>query len=169
MNKTILAIGFGIMTAAATTVSLAQGPGWGYGPCFQQGATPPAVQPGGGYGPPGGGYGPGRMGGMRGDPTQRINRRLDFLTRELDLTADQQVQVRGVLEEQQATRTSMRGRTHGRISSLLTDTQRSKFDQMRANLRGGRQGTWGPGGGGGPGMGYPRAPGYAPAPLGAGQ
>lgn len=169
MNKTMLAIGFGIMTAAAATVSLAQGPGWGNGPCFQQGATPPAFQPGGGYGPPGGGYGPGRMGGMRGDPVQRISRRLDFLTRELDLSAAQQAQVKSILEEQQATRTAMRGRTHGRISSLLTDTQRSKFDQMRANLRGGRQGTWGPGGGGGPGMGYPRAPGYAPAPLGAGQ
>ncbi len=106
---------------------------------------------------------------MRGDPVQRISRRLDFLTRELDLSAAQQAQVKSILEEQQATRTAMRGRTHGRISSLLTDTQRSKFDQMRANLRGGRQGTWGPGGGGGPGMGYPRAPGYAPAPLGAGQ
>ena len=145
MNKTIAAIAFGIITATAATAALAQAPGWGSGPCYRQGA-PVGAQPGTGYGP-------GRMMGMRGDPAQRMTRRLDFLTTRLGLSTEQQTRIKSILEEQRATRSAMRGQTHERIAAVLTSDQRAKFDQMRASFQGGRPGGRGMGYGPGAGAG----------------
>jgi Spy/CpxP family protein refolding chaperone len=154
MNKTITALAIGIMTAASTAV-LAQPPGWGYGPGYGQ-APATAAQPGPGYG-----RGPGWSG--RGDPAQRIAGRVDYLTDQLNLSADQKTKITSILEEQRAKRTGMRGETHDRIAAVLNDEQRAKFDQMKGAGRGpgmGRGMGKGPGPGYGPGMGYGPGPGY---------
>ena len=154
MNKTIRALAIGIMTAASAAV-LAQPPGWGYGRGYQQ-APAAAAQPGPGYG-----RGPGW--GMRGDPAQRIAGRVDDLADRLDLSADQKTKVAGILEEQRAKRMGMRGEAHDRISAVLNEEQRAKFDQMRGWGGGpgmGRGMGYGPGPGYGRGMGYGRGPGY---------
>ena len=160
MNKTITAIAIGILTTASAT-ALAQTPGWGYGPGFGQPAASTAQ--------PAPGYGPGQMRGMRGDPAQRISRRVDYLAGELSLNDDQKTRIQGILEEQNAKRMRMRGETHDLIAGVLSDEQRVKFDQIRANFGQGRQGGWGRGGPcGGPGMGYGqgmgRGMGYGPGP-----
>jgi len=158
MKKTIAALAIGIMTAASVAV-LAQPPGWGYGPGYGQ-ATATTGQPGPGYG-----RGPGR--GMRGEPAQRIAGRVDYLADQLNLSADQKSEVTAILEEQRAKRMGMRGETHDRIAAVLTDEQRAKFDQIRANRGKGRPGVgpgMGRGMGYGPGPGYGRGVGYGPGP-----
>jgi Spy/CpxP family protein refolding chaperone len=156
MNKTITALAIGIMTAASAAV-LAQPPGWGYGPGYGQ-APATAAQPGPGYG-----RGPGW--GKRSDPAQRIAGRVDYLTDQLDLSADQKTKITGILEAQRAKRMGMRSETHDRIAAVLNDEQRAKFDQIRANRGKGRQGAgpgMGRGMGYGPGPGYGRGMGYGP-------
>ncbi len=143
MNKTIIAITFGAIAIAATA-ALAQPPCRGNGPGFQQ-TDANAFQPG-----PGFGRGPGRM---RGDPAQRIDYRVSFLTTKLDLNEEQQTQIKAALEEQHAKRVSLREETHNRISAVLNQEQQTKFEQLRSSMGKGRRG--------GAGMG--NGPGYAPA------
>lgn len=149
MKKILTAIAFGVMTATGVS-ALAQTPAPGYGPGFQQGADP-AFQQGQGYRP-----GPGMQGG-RGDPAQRIQRRLERMSEYLDLNELQKTQVKDILEEQHAKRMSMRAEMHNRISAVLDEQQRAKFEQMRAQHGKGRPGGgWGRRGGGqgyGPGFG----------------
>ena len=150
MNKTITAIAIGLMTAASTAV-LAQPPGWGYGPGYQQ-APATAARPGPGYG-----RGPGW--GMPGAAGQSVSGRADYLADQLNLSADQKTRIQGILEEQRAMRAGMRGATHERIAAVLNEEQRAKLDQMRGSGKG-RQGSWGGGPGMGRGMGYGPGPGY---------
>jgi protein CpxP len=111
-------------------------------------------------GPPPGGR------GMRMDP----DRQLERLTRELNLTTDQQSQIKPLLVDrsqkmqalmqnqslaQDDRRTQARAimeTTNSSIKALLNDDQKQKFDAMRANMR-----HNGPGGGFG-GQGAPPPP-----------
>lgn len=105
-------------------------------------------------GPPMGGR------GMRMDP----NRQLERMTRELNLTADQQAKIKPLLAERQQKmqalmqdqssapedrRTQMRSiaeGTNNSIKALLNDDQKQKFEAMQANMRrnGPRGGPGGP-------------------------
>ena len=94
--------------------------------------------------------------GMRMDP----NRQLERLTRELNLTSDQQNQIKPMLFERQQKmqalmqnqslaqedrRTQMRTiaeGTNNSIKALLTDDQKQKFDAMQQRMR--RNGPGGP-------------------------
>jgi len=128
--------------------------------------NPPPPQDQNQAGPP-----PGGRGGMRMDP----NRQLERLTRELNLTTDQQSQIKPLLVDraqkmqalmqnqsmsQEDRRTQMRTISEGTnnsIKALLNDDQKQKFDAMQANMRRG-------GPGGGPGGPPPPPDGSAPQP-----
>jgi Spy/CpxP family protein refolding chaperone len=150
MKKLLTAIAFGVFTTTGVG-ALAQTTSPGYGPGFQQDAAP-AYQQGSEYR-----RGPG-MGGRRGDPAQRIQRRLDRMSEYLGLDETQKGQIRTIMEEQHARRMSMRAETHNRISAVLNEDQRAKLEQMRAQRPKGRpDGGWGRRGGGrayGPGSGF---------------
>ena len=94
--------------------------------------------------------------GMRMDPS----RQLEHLTRELNLTTDQQTQIKPLLVDRQQKmqalfqnqslapedrRTQMRTiaeGTHNSIKAILTDDQKQKFDAMQQRMR--RNGPGGP-------------------------
>ena len=88
----------------------------------------------------GDGPNPGIRGG-RSDPDERIQRRLDRMTRYLELNEEQKTQIKAIMEVQQAKRTAMRQETQNRISDVLNEQQRAKFVDMR-----GRRGKGRPGG-----------------------
>ncbi len=148
MKKPLTAIAFGVMTLTGLS-ALAQSPGGEFGPGDQQPAAP-GFQQGQDYGP-----GPGMRGG-RGDPAQRIQRRLERMSEYLELSDTQRAQIKSIFEEQHAKRITLREETQGRISAVLDEQQRGKLEQMRANRGKGGRGGWGrrdgePGYGGGPG------------------
>ena len=114
--------------------------------------NPPAAQPG-----------PGGPGGHRGhgDPAQMEQRRLDMMTKHLNLTPDQVTQVKAIMDDSHTQMTALRnsdasatgGPTGGptqdqrakmalirqteqtKIRTVLTDDQKSKFDAMQAQAR----------------------------------
>jgi Spy/CpxP family protein refolding chaperone len=129
------------------------------------GGTQAAQYQGGGQGGPGG-YG---RGGRRGPMSP--DDRLKEMTKDFDLTADQQTKIKPVLVDAQkkmedlrndssGDRQSMRGKmqqiqqeTNTQIRALLDEKQQAKFDKMeqeRQDRMQGRRGR-GPGGPGGPG------------------
>lgn len=126
------------------------------GAALAQDNPPPPPDQGQGGPPPGGGR------GMRMDPDRQLAR----LTQELNLTADQQAQIKPMLVDRQQKmqalmqnqslsqddkraqgRTIMEG-SNKNIKSVLTDEQKQKFDAMQERAR--RQMQGGPGGGGPP-------------------
>jgi Spy/CpxP family protein refolding chaperone len=127
-----LALG-GLLTLGVTSAALSQD-------------NPPPPQDQGQAGPPADGP---RGRGMRMDP----NRQLEHLTRALNLTADQQAQIKPLLVErqqkvqalfqdqsvaQQDRRTQMRTiaeGTNNSIKAILTDEQKQKFDAMHERMR----------------------------------
>jgi len=113
--------------------------------------TPPPPSDQGQAGPP-----PGGRGGMRMDPDHQLAR----LTSVLNLTTDQQGQIKPLLVDRQQkmqalmqnqslsqddrraqARTISQG-TNNSIKALLTDDQKQKFDTMQENMR--RNGPGGP-------------------------
>jgi periplasmic protein CpxP/Spy len=117
----------------------------------QEPAPPPPDQ---GQGGPGGPGGPG--GGMRRmDP----NRQLEHMTKQLDLTADQQNQIKPVLMDRQqklqalfqdqsvsqddrrAKARAINEESNSKIQAVLNDQQKQKFAEMQQRMRRG-----GPGG-----------------------
>lgn len=147
MSNTLKAIAFGVMTTAGLS-ALAQPPGSGQATGLQQEADS-QIQPGQGYGP-----GPGMRGGRR-DPAQRIER----MARYLELSEEQETQIKAILQEQHAKRVGLREETHKRISAILNEQQRGKLEQMRA-----QRGQGGAGGGRGRGgaRSYGAGPGFGP-------
>jgi len=150
-----LALG-GLLTVGGAGAALAQD-------------TPPPPPDQNQAGPPQQGMG---RRGMRMDP----DRQLERLTRELNLTTDQQTQIKPLLVDRQQKMQALfqdqsaapeDRRTQGRtinegtnnsIKALLNDDQKQKFDAMRDRMR--RNGP-----GGGPGGPPPPAPdGSAPQP-----
>ena len=68
----------------------------------------------------------------------RVEGRLDVMTRTLDLTDEQQTQVRAILEERLQQRQALRGEMHEKIKSVLNDEQKAKLDNIRAE----REARW---------------------------
>jgi Spy/CpxP family protein refolding chaperone len=121
------------------------------------------------------GGGPGGPGGRRGPMSP--DDRLKQMTKDFDLTADQQAKIKPILVDQQkqmddlrnnssGDRQSMRGQmmkiqqdTNTQIRALLDDKQKDKFDQMekdrQARMQNRRGGPGGPGGPGGDNQGGP--------------
>ena len=126
---------------------------------FAQDNPPPPQSPSQDQNMPAQGPGGGR--GMRMDP----NRQLERLTRELNLTTDQQTQIKPMLVgrqqkmealfqnqslSQEDRRTQMRTISEGTnnsIKAILTDDQKQKFDAMQQRMR---RGPGGPPEGGAP-------------------
>ncbi|TNF98888.1 MAG: periplasmic heavy metal sensor [Gammaproteobacteria bacterium] len=82
----------------------------------------------------------------------RVEGRLDAMTRTLDLTEEQQKQVKAILEERLQQRQAVRGAMHEKIKSVLNDEQKVKLDNIRAE----REARWaGRHWGMGPGRGRP--------------
>jgi len=133
-------------------------------PLLAVGGTPAQYQ-----GQGGGPGGPGREGGRRGPMSP--DDRLKQLTKNFDLTADQQTKIKPILVDQQKKMDDLRNNSDGdrqsmraqmmkiqqdsndQIRAQLTDTQKDKFDQMEKerqermqNRRGGRGGPDGQGG-----------------------
>ncbi|HXC33695.1 MAG TPA: hypothetical protein VNZ56_14535 [Verrucomicrobiae bacterium] len=148
--------------------------------------APVAAYQGGGYGGGGNGGGP-RGGGPRGmmSPDDQLKR----LTKELDLTADQQSKIKPILVDTQKKIEDVRDNSSGdrqamreklmqirqdnntQIKALLNDSQKDKFDKIqeqREDRAGGnrRGGPGGPGGAGGDnsGSGGGSSGGNTPAP-----
>jgi len=132
----------------------------------QQGSTPASTPPPSGgqnqQGPPPGGGGPGGGGQGRGgmDPAAMVER----LTKELDLTADQQTKIKDILTKQGADSKALRDQGLSRedaqpkmreireattkaINAVLTADQQKKYAEMQEKLRqgGGGRGPGGPG------------------------
>ena len=147
MKKTREILVIGLMSCAAAG-AVAQTANPAYGPGYGQMPAANWQQP-----TPGWGRGSGFQ-GMRGDPAQRIEHRLQRIAVRLNLSEEQRTQIKGVLQEQHAKRTALRTETHERIAALLNEEQRAQFEQMRAQ-RGMGMGRRGPrqGFGRGPGQG----------------
>ena len=97
---------------------------------------------------PAAGAGEGGQGHYRGMPT--VDQRVHHLTKMLSLSDDQQAKVKSILEDQQSQATALRQdaslsqqdrrakfqqiheATQGKIRDVLTDEQKTKFDQMQA-------------------------------------
>lgn len=133
MRKIPAAVAFCVMSASGA-VTLAQTSGPQNEPGAQQGGDP-AIQQSRGDGP-----GP-EMRNGRAAPAYRIQRRLDRMTRYLELSDEQKTQVEAIMEMQQAESTALRQETNRRIADVLNDQQRAKFADMRD-----RRGKGGPGG-----------------------
>jgi len=104
-----------------------------------------------------------RMGGRRGNPEQRMER----MTKELSLSADQQVKVKAILEDgrakmmaardpnasrddQRARMMDLRKAESDHIKAVLDDGQKAKFDEMQKREMERMRDGGGPGGPGGP-------------------
>ncbi len=116
-----------------------------------------AAQAGGPPPPPA--AGPGMRGHGPGNPDEQVR----HLTRELNLTSDQQAQVRQVIEQRDAQVAQLRTNTavtgpqrreqmksiwmdsDTKVRAVLTDEQKQKFDAMRAQQMERRQGMRGGG------------------------
>lgn len=133
-KRTLTATATGI-AVLATTVALAQPPGYGPGP----------------------GYGP----AAQTAPGDWAQARLDRMAWRLSLTEEQKARLKPILEERQALRTAQRTAMRNQLAEILTPQQVAQFDQMRGQ-RGGRRFGAGPCRGGGPGFG--RGGGYGPGP-----
>ena len=67
-----------------------------------------------------------------------VEGRLDAMTRTLDLTEEQQKQVKAILEERLQQRQALRGQMHEKIKTVLNDEQKAKLDSIRAE----REARW---------------------------
>jgi protein CpxP len=63
----------------------------------------------------------------------RVDAHLERMTERLDLSADQQAQIRTILEDARARRDLDRQQTRGEIDTVLTDAQRAARDQRSAD------------------------------------
>lgn len=140
MKKIPTAIAFCVISAAGAA-ALAQTAGPGYGPGVPQDVDP-GFERNQDNGP-----GPGMRGG-RGDPARRIQQRLERMGRYLELNEGQKARIKAIMEEQHAKRITMRQEAHERISAVLSEQQRAKFEDMRGRRGKGRPGSgWGQRGG----------------------
>jgi len=71
--------------------------------------------------------------GRGGDSAQRIAQRVEQLDSQLNLNAAQETQIRSILQAQQSQGKGSRGVTHERISAVLTEQQKTQFNQMLAD------------------------------------
>ncbi len=164
MNKTLIATAIGLMAISASVT--AQAPCGGFGPGYGPGwynMTQNSPDFGGGAFPGKGGWGPEER-----KPEARIDRQLERMTARLGLSAEQQAQIRVILEEQGARRQAMREATRAQVDAVLNKEQRALHAQMM-QARGQGKGLGGPGFGPGQGrrgQGYGWGPpsGFVPGP-----
>lgn len=57
---------------------------------------------------------------------------LERLTQKLNLTSEQQAQVKPILAEKQERLQQVRRETHEKIKAILTEEQKAKFEEMKA-------------------------------------
>jgi Spy/CpxP family protein refolding chaperone len=93
---------------------------------FSVAALAQAPQP---QGAPGGPSGH-RMGGMMG-----VDHQLAKMTKDLNLTADQQAQIKPILQEQQHKMRELHRTTDSKIQAVLTDEQKKKMEEMKHHGR----------------------------------
>ncbi|MEA3276803.1 MAG: hypothetical protein U9Q81_16215 [Pseudomonadota bacterium] len=129
MRRSITAITFGVMTATALS-GVAQTPDRGY----ETGSQPrpaPVDRQGQDYG-----RGP-DMVSRSGDSSQQAEDRVQHLTRQLDLSEDQQTRIKAILQEQRGKHSGRgsRAETRDRISEVLTSEQRARLEEIRAQRK----------------------------------
>jgi Spy/CpxP family protein refolding chaperone len=71
-------------------------------------------------------------------PGNRKQQHFERLSSELQLTADQEVQVRKLMEEQHAAMMALRKQTHDKMAAILTAEQLAHFDELRSRKKEGR-------------------------------
>ncbi|HSO84175.1 hypothetical protein [Thiocapsa sp.] len=74
------------------------------------------------------------LAGPRGfdqDPSAFADQRIERMTRTLDLTTEQQSEIRTILEEQRAQALQQREDTRARIGALLTPEQQARIQEQR--------------------------------------
>jgi Spy/CpxP family protein refolding chaperone len=67
---------------------------------------------------------------------ERMDRRVGKLAKRLDLTTDQQAQLRTIMTEKRANPSMTRDEVRQRMAAVLTEQQLSGLKQMRDKLRG---------------------------------
>ena len=65
-----------------------------------------------------------------GPDSNRVDARVARMTEHLNLSNEQQKQIRTMIEAHKAERQAMRGKMHADISSVLNDEQKAKFQAM---------------------------------------
>jgi periplasmic protein CpxP/Spy len=106
-----------------------------------------------------------KQGSGKRSPEERMNRRMDMMSKKLNLTDDQKAKMKPLLEnevkqmqdlrqdtslsrqEKRAKFQQMRESTNSQIRSLLNPDQQKKFDEMQQQMKE-RRGRWHKGGGG---------------------
>ncbi|ADC62084.1 protein of unknown function Spy-related protein [Allochromatium vinosum DSM 180] len=64
------------------------------------------------------------------DPAQRVERYIERMDKDLDLTEAQQTEIRKIMAAEQARRAQQRVETSKQIDAVLTDVQRAKREDM---------------------------------------
>ncbi|MCK7497559.1 MAG: hypothetical protein MZW92_47340 [Comamonadaceae bacterium] len=64
------------------------------------------------------------------DPAQRVERYMERMDKDLDLTEAQQTEIRNIIAAEQAQRAQQRIETSKKIDAVLTDVQRAKREDM---------------------------------------
>ncbi len=156
MKRALAASAIGLLAITTTVTAQACGcfgPVQGPGGCGMM--QPGPTMGGGGWGPGGGGPGGG------------IDSHLERMTVMLGLTPEQRVEIKAILETQQATRQAMQEAMREQVNAVLTPEQRAQHDQMmqtRGQGYGGKGGgRCGQGRGAGPGWGPGAGVGGPPA------
>jgi Spy/CpxP family protein refolding chaperone len=65
------------------------------------------------------------------DPEASASQRIERMTERLDLTAEQQGEIRAILDEQQAESERQRAETRARVDAVLTPDQLARIDEQR--------------------------------------
>jgi len=71
----------------------------------------------------------------RGDKGERMDRRVERLSSELSLSADQETKIRSIFEEQKEKMKALREETRKKVASVLTADQKTKFEGLREKHR----------------------------------
>jgi Spy/CpxP family protein refolding chaperone len=69
--------------------------------------------------------------GVGRDPATFLDNRIERMTESLELTSEQQGEIRAILEEQQAQAEQQRAQTRERIGAVLTPEQLARIDERR--------------------------------------
>ena len=64
---------------------------------------------------------------------KRKGSKAEFLTKKLDLSEEQKVQVEVIFNEQKTKRQALHAETHSQIQDVLNDEQESKWQEMNQN------------------------------------
>jgi Spy/CpxP family protein refolding chaperone len=65
------------------------------------------------------------------DGSKMIEKRLDYLQKSVDLTADQRSQLQGIYQDEWKQQAQLRKDTQGKVDKVLTSDQQAKLKQQR--------------------------------------